>query len=97
MRAITFEDRVRQRWQEDMEGVVVTDVTPGGWAALAGLRGDDLLLSVQDHALTSPEQLAAVMAKAVDGRPRFLRIFVRRGNRTAFIFVEPDWSQYTGR
>ena len=47
VRAITFSDRVENRWPRDQAGVVVIEVTSGGWANLAGLRPGDLILRLE--------------------------------------------------
>lgn len=90
-RELTFIDRVEQRWPEEVAGVLVTEATPGGWAAMAGLRAGDLVVSVEDHPTPDPATFEQVMARALEARPRVVRFFVRRGPRTTFVFMEPDW------
>ncbi|MBX3465721.1 MAG: PDZ domain-containing protein [Planctomycetes bacterium] len=90
-RELTFIDRVEQRWPEEVAGVLVTEATPGGWAAMAGLRAGDLVVSVEDHPTPDPPTFEQVMARALEARPRVVRFFVRRGPRTTFVFMEPDW------
>ncbi len=46
VRELTFLDRIEQHWERDQVGVVVTDVTSGGWAHMAGLKTGDLVVSV---------------------------------------------------
>ncbi|MCW8139608.1 MAG: PDZ domain-containing protein [Planctomycetota bacterium] len=90
-RELTFIDRVEQRWPEEVAGVLVTEATPGGWAAMAGLRAGDLVVSVEDQPTPDPATFEQVMARALEARPRVVRFFVRRGPRTTFVFMEPDW------
>jgi len=94
VREITFMDRVKNKWGDDMRGVIVGDVTSGGWANLAGLRGKDLLISLQDENVSDVKSFKEVMKKICEKKPRFVKFFVRRGFKTAFLFAEPDWSKY---
>jgi serine protease Do len=94
VRDVTFMDRIKNKWSEDVEGVLVTDVTRGGWANLAGLRGKDLLLSVQENAVHDIETFKEVMKEVCRHKPRYIKIFVKREYRTLFLFVEPDWTDY---
>ena len=44
VRELTLLDRSDRHWERDQAGVLVTDVTSGGWAHMAGLHIDDLVL-----------------------------------------------------
>ncbi|MCO5171853.1 MAG: PDZ domain-containing protein [Planctomycetes bacterium] len=90
-RELTFVDRVEQRWPESVAGVLVTEATSGGWAAMAGLRAGDLIVSVEDRPTPDAATLEQVLAAALEARPRVVRFFVRRGPRTTFVLMEPDW------
>lgn len=93
VREIAFIDGIKQRWPEGAEGVIVTDVTNGGWAHVAGLRIDDLIVSIQDQTTESVEAFEGAMRDIMEARPEVIRLFVHRGHRTHFVFIEPDWEQ----
>ena len=92
VREITFMDRVERRWTADQQGLLVTDATMGGWANMAGLKGDDLIVSIEDRPTPTVKAFKEVMAQVLTSRPPVVRFFVRRGHRTQFVFLEPDWS-----
>ncbi len=91
VRELTFVDRVEQRWSGEVTGVLVTEATSGGWASMAGLRGGDLVVAVDDRPTADVPGFEQVMADVLAARPRVVRFFVRRGPRTTFVFMEPDW------
>jgi serine protease Do len=95
VREITFMDRVDQGWPDDAEGVMVRDVTSGGWAHVAGLRVNDLIVTINDHTIDNVESFENTMNGFIDEQPRIVRLFLYRGHRTHFVFIEPDWKQLT--
>ncbi|MDR3511547.1 MAG: Do family serine endopeptidase [Caulobacteraceae bacterium] len=58
------------------QGALVADVTPDGPSATAGLKSGDLILQVDDHAITSASDLTRQVALARQGEA--LRLKVRR-------------------
>lgn len=92
-RDITPLDRMENRWPKDQKGILVNDVTPGGWAQMAGLRVEDLILAVNGQTLESVETLDKLMTNLLSQKPRVIRIFVLRGAQTHFVFLEPDWGK----
>jgi len=93
-RTIAFMDGIEQGWPEDAAGLLVTEVTGGGWANIAGLRGNDLIVSVNDVPVPTIAAFEAIMEKSLQERPRVIRLFVYRGHRTSFVFIEPDWRMF---
>ncbi len=91
VRELTLEDRVRYRWGTKVEGVVVAEAERGGWAQMAGLRLDDLLLTVNDQPVKTVADFERVMKKLAAERPAKVRLFVRRRGATHFVIVEPTW------
>ncbi len=67
------EDRERLKLPEE-SGVLVTVVVPGGPAQKAGLMVDDVLLSFQGEALTSPDRLRWLASLAGVGKTVTLRV-----------------------
>lgn len=93
VRDVTPLDRMENRWSRDQKGVIVVECTMGGWAQLAGLRSDDLILSINGVPIADTHAFEQVMARVVKERPKVTRIFLRRGGRTHFVFIEPDWAK----
>jgi len=90
-RELTIVDRAQHHLDRAQRGTVVTEVISGGWAQMAGLEPDDLVLSVSDEEVNDVPSLERVLSRAVAARPEVLKIFVRRGARTHFVFLEPKW------
>jgi len=96
IRDLAFRERVERNGGRAREGVLVVEVTPGGWAQVAGLELGDLLLAVDGRPVVDSGRFSAVMAEVVAARPPVVRLFVERGPRTHFVFAEPDWSEMDG-
>lgn len=96
VREVTFLDRIEQHWERDQTGVVVTEVTSGGWAHMAGLKTGDLVVRVGETAVAEVAAFDAAMGRVVAERPAVVPLFVRRGPRTHFVFFEPDWKDVAG-
>jgi len=75
----------------EIQGLVVAEVAPGGWASVAGLQAGDILLSYQDQLTTTIAEFKDAVKKTAEARPRIVKLFVRRDRSTAFVFVQPDW------
>lgn len=95
VRDITPIDRMRNRWKEDQQGVLVTDVTNGGWAQLGGLRVNDVILAINEQPIRNTEDFQQVMRDALQKQPPVLVVFVLRERETTFAFLEPDWKEIT--
>ena len=92
VRETTFMDRVNFKLPKDLDGLLVTQATRGGWAHVAGLELNDLLISVNAQAVTSIRQFEQTFDMILEQRPKVIQLFLRRGHRTHFVFIEPDWS-----
>ncbi len=95
IRDITQMDRMEHRWKKDQPGVLVIDVTAGGWASMAGLRVDDVILAVNGQTITDHDNFKNVMKEVSAKRPKVVSIFLKRGILTHFVFIEPDWKKIT--
>jgi serine protease Do len=93
VRELTFLDRVEQRWPRDAAGVLVFEVTSGGWAHMAGLRLGDLIVSIDGHPVSDVSAVERRLRGIVESRPAVVRVFVRRGASTHFVFLEPEWTE----
>ncbi|HVS02104.1 MAG TPA: PDZ domain-containing protein [Thermoanaerobaculia bacterium] len=93
VREATFYDRARRQWPPGVAGVVVTEALRGGWAQMAGLRLDDLILEVDGRPVPDVGAFENVLGEVLAARSRVVRIFLRRGARTHFVLIEPDWEE----
>ncbi|MAK45807.1 MAG: hypothetical protein CMI24_00885 [Opitutae bacterium] len=91
VREIAFSDRVRERLDNNSSGLIVENVEPAGWAALAGLQQGDLLLEVDGKSLGSVLQFSKILQKLILERAQRITVFVRRGIHTLFLELQPDW------
>jgi len=91
VRDLTLFDRVEFHWERGQDGVLVTEVAQGGWAQMAGLDPNDLVLAVAGRPTGDVAAFGEAIAGVVRGRTAVIQIFVRRGPRTHFVFVEPAW------
>ncbi|MGC8668771.1 MAG: PDZ domain-containing protein [Chthonomonadales bacterium] len=93
VRDMTRMDRIENRWPPDFRGLMVTEVVSGGWAQMAGLRGDDVILGLQGKPMADVASFEAEMKKILKAKPAVIRIFVRRREGTHFVFIQPDWDK----
>lgn len=92
-RSITLMDKADNHWPERQQGVLVTEVTTGGWASIGGLHTDDLILSLNGHKVEDIPSFERVLSTLARARPKVVTVFVRRDALTHFVFIEPDWSR----
>jgi serine protease Do len=93
VRELTFLDRVERRWPRETTGVLVFEVTSGGWAHMAGLRLGDLIVSIDGAAVPDVATFEKLLRGVVDGKREVVRVFLRRESATHFVFLEPEWSE----
>ena len=93
VRELTLLDRSDRHWERDQSGVLVTDVTSGGWAHMAGLRIDDLILSLNGGEVANVADFEKRIAEISAARAALVEVFVRRGTGTHFLFIEPEWPE----
>jgi serine protease Do len=90
-RDISFMDRVKNSWKKDETGVLVTQTDAGGWAAVGGLRSDDLILSVDSKPVAEIKDLEPLLVSVREKQPRAITLFVKRGSHTLYLQLEPRW------
>ncbi len=89
VREIAFEDRTRLQFSPQQRGLIVQNLVAAGWAALAGLRNDDLLLEAAGQPLTDLASFRTARETALKpGAPLRWPLKVQRGDRTLFIEVD---------
>lgn len=86
-REIAFDDRVRLQLLPEIIGVFVESSSPAGWAALAGLRADDIVLSADGCRVTSVDELKQSYGTCVRSGRTWWVLLVQRRNRTQFIEI----------
>lgn len=84
-------DRMERRLGTAEKGVIVTEAIAGGWAQIAGLELDDIIRSINGQIVDNVEMFERVMKDLTAQHPKTVQIFVQRGERTHFVFIEPDW------
>ncbi|MGZ6071115.1 MAG: PDZ domain-containing protein, partial [Myxococcaceae bacterium] len=94
-RDISYLDRVKHRWPKEIAGALVSQVDAGGWAAVGGLRIDDLVLAVDGNTVRGVKELEAVLRPMKARKPGEVTFFVRRGVQTLFVEVQPSWGETT--
>ena len=92
VREITFMDRIRRKFGKDQRGLLVVEAISGGWAHIAGLRLNDLVMRIDGREVGTIKEFDRVMEDLLERRPRIVVVFLQRGHRTHFIFIEPVWS-----
>lgn len=84
-------DRVSEKLPDDFKGVLITNVTPAGWAVLGGLSAGDILVSLDGKMVDSIETLKPILADLEKNKRSPIVLFVRRGISTRYIELEPSW------
>ncbi len=91
VREISMEDRVARQIPLDVEGLLVSQVSRAGWAALAGLQANDILISVDGVKVDEVDKLEELLDRVVENQADRVVLFVRRGIRTIYLQIEPRW------
>jgi serine protease Do len=92
-RDVAFADRAREKWKKGQKGVYVEAVERAGWAALAGMRAADLVLTVNGAKVARATDLEGAMKRIAEKKPKQVVFFVKRGIHTLFLELEPDWGR----
>lgn len=71
---------------KEEEGLLVTKVEPGSFAALAGIKKDVLILAINQKEVTTPEEFYQIVKETGQNRP--LLLLVKQGNVTRFIALK---------
>ncbi len=91
VRELTFFDRDDARLDESTTGVIVENVERAGWAGLAGINYGDLIQRINQHEITDIHAFRRAMTEIAKDQPERVTFGVLRGNRTYFVFAEPEW------
>jgi len=77
------EELAQELGLEEAEGVIVTEVAPGGPAAEAGIRRGDIIIELDRQNIDSVSDLAIVLNDSKDKKK--ILVLVRRGANTLFV------------
>lgn len=91
VREVTFFDKSTERWNDDIVGVLVHQVTPGGWAALGGLGDGDLVLQVGGKPTPDTKSLKEALESVRETKAPAVVFKVLRGIHTRYLEIEPKW------
>ncbi len=87
-----FDDKAARQGEGDLRGLLISKVERSGWADLAGLRGGDLLLSINGRPVPDLNALRTGLEALAKEKPRHVVLQVRRSISGAFLEFEPDWN-----
>jgi serine protease Do len=86
-RDIAFDDRVRLQLPINAEGAIVESAVPAGWAALGGLRSDDVIEKAGDSAIRNLGELKKAREDAAGSDKSWWVLLVRRRGQTLFVEI----------
>lgn len=91
LRELAFDDRVRLQIEDDQHGVLVERVEAAGWAALAGIRSDDLILTINGTPTPDLQMAQHLLEQVEQDKADRMVVFLGRGVRTLFMEIETSW------
>ena len=91
VKELTFIERINRELDKDYQGLMVASVTSGSWAQVANLRVGDILLEINDEPVKTIREFKKLVRKLGKEKPARVKIFVKRGQATAFVFMRPEW------
>jgi serine protease Do len=86
-RDIAFDDRVKLQLGVGAKGALVESAVPAGWAALAGLRADDVIEQANGAAVSSLDDLKRAREALASSGKSWLVLLVRRRGQTQFVEI----------
>lgn len=89
---LTELDRIHQDLPRELRGVRIAQVETGGWAQLAGLRANDIVLAIDGQPVAEVSAARKALEDAAAAKAKRLVLFVRRGVHTSFAEIEPAWT-----
>ncbi|MEO7414445.1 MAG: PDZ domain-containing protein [Opitutaceae bacterium] len=86
-RDLAFDDRVRLQLAPQVKGALVESAVPAGWAALAGLRSNDVVLKAGEVTVDSLADLKQAREEVGRGGREWWVLLVKRGGQTLFVEI----------
>ena len=90
-REMSFDDRVSNKLEASLRGVVIERIEPAGWAQVARVNTGDILVTVDGQPTPDAASLEKVMKAVKERKQKRVVFFVRRGIHTTFLELEPGW------
>jgi serine protease Do len=87
VRNVAFEDRVRLQIPPDLNGVLVGNVVRAGWAALAELRANDVILEADGRPVTTVSEFREARDSAIQSGREWLVLLVQRRAQTQLVEI----------
>lgn len=97
VREMSFFDKASEQIEETRQGVLVTEVKPGGWASLGQLDVGDMILAIDGAPITGIEAFEAKMQELESGKPKYVVFQVLRKIYTIYVELEPNWDAVSGK
>ena len=91
VKELTFDFVQATNTPSDVTGVFVAEIKNAGWADVAGIRVNDVITAVQGQNVDNLQGFRQAMEQVREQRPENVVFFMRRGMRTRFVPVSPDW------
>ena len=91
LREISYWDRARGAAGEGQKGVSIVEITPGGWAEVAGIHATDLLVAIDGQPTHSLKAAQAALENLVKKRPKTSIFFIAHSVDTQFHEVKTPW------
>jgi serine protease Do len=86
-RDLAFDDRVKLQIAPDAKGALIESAVPAGWAALAGLRSNDVVVKAGDTTVENLADLKQAREQAGSGGREWWVLLVKRGGQTLFVEI----------
>jgi serine protease Do len=91
-RELVLMDRLKMRLSPSTEGVLISEVKEGSWAALANCAVDDIVCAVNGQPVTSIEEMKKEIATAEKRNREHVIFRIQRGIHTLFLELKTDWN-----
>ena len=90
-RELSFDDRVNNKLDDTLRGVVIERVEAASWAQVAHVTTGDILMSIDSTPTPDAKSVEAAMKAVKEKKQKRVVFFVRRGIHTQFLELEPGW------
>jgi serine protease Do len=90
-RDLSFFDQMREGWDDPQNGALVTEIKPGGWAAIGRLSPGDVIVEVGGEPINDVSTLENVFKKLASQKPPVVVLRVKRGIHGRYVEIEPTW------
>jgi S1-C subfamily serine protease len=88
-REMSFDDRITNKLDDALRGVVIERLEPAGWAQVAHVATGDILISVDGKPTADAASIEIVMKSVKERKQKRVVFFVRRGIHTMYLEIEP--------